>query len=604
MTHISEKIPAVNYQEWEAWQKLSMTPPDEMFLPLQSSRLTELCNMLSGNLQDNPKKLLLAFLEPEIQKAFHIPGQRELTPDEIAEIRLAIESYPEAPLQYDASESVYLNYLQHWTGISQTSPDMVKAFKDGNNEKVIAHVALAYEHLTEKEAHAVPISDLPSIIAHAIKLYSLELKPWWDFATKDDYSSKNEHDVLKKKSAPLFRDKDCPSIAQFFAKVLPKIMEIREKDPHAALKIFPQSKNVEAFNWRISQDRDGNIIWIFEWYPGAYTPREGEDGHLTVVKNRKLSKEERIVRATIKFDSAGNPIIGLKSQKDPNGDDLPFSFPQNTVNFKDLFLRATVEGNGGGDTIPTNNPFVFLKYLAANPKIQELIEKFEKVHSQFGYADMVVSGMIGPETVFFMDIDIETPKHKSSDESYIQELLQQTMANLPISYNNLYSNIQSAPIVHEYDLQTIAQLEQNLANNLHSLFNTAAAGFTDHFLMTTVVNQLGLSDNNFKCDYWQLSWIKSYLGAVLTRREYEILQSIWQHQEKVDTQQISDDQLRAIKEGMAKVYSNLEKPSMPRIRLSQPGVITPTEMDAVRSARPRHVSPQTLALKVKTVAEL
>lgn len=603
MIYTSEQIPAVNPQLWAEWQAISPTAPENPFAIHSTDRINELLDNLSEKLRDNPKKLLLAFLEPEIQAVLHIPGEHRLTPEELTEIRASIESYQEADLQYDASEDNYLNYLEKTTGISQASPDIVKAFRAGNNEKVIAHTALAYDHLTEKESHIVPLNDTPSIIAHAIKLYSLELKPWWDFATKDDYSSKDEYDVTKKKSAPLYRDKDCPRIAHFFAKVLPKIMEIRAKDPHAAIKIFPQSKNVEAFNWRISKDQDGNITWIFEWYPGAYTPRDGEDGQLTVIRNRNLSKEERIVRAIVKFDSAGNPIIGLKSQKNPNGDDLPFTLPQTPIDIKDLFLRAVVEGNGGGDTIPTNNPSVFLKYIATSPKMQELIEQFETVHSQFGYADMVVSGMIGPEAVFFMDIDIETPKHQKSDASYIEALLKQQEAKSPIAYTNLRANLFTAPIVHEYELQTITQLESDLANSLSSLFNTATAGFTDHNLLATVINQLGLSDDDFELDYLQISWRKSYLDTVLTRREYQILKSMWQHRKKVDEEKVLDQEIEG-KTGIAKVLAELKKPKKGNIRLSLPRVITPTGMDFVKSGRPRHVAPRSLAHKVKTVANL
>lgn len=603
MNYNHEQMPAIDLEEWGQWQDLASSTgnPFGVYTP---DRISELYDRLNTKLSDNPTELLLAFLEPEILRAIQSPDQRQLTPAEIAEVRKAIETYQDADLQYDASEQSYLSYLEKKTCINRSSPDIVKAFNDGNNEKVIAHTALAYQHLTERESHVIPLNDLPPIIAHAIKLYELELKPWWDFATKEDYSSKSEHDVTQKTSAPLYRDKDCPTIKEFFGKVIPKIMEIREKDHHAALKIFPQSKIVEAFNWRISKDKDGNVVWTFEWYPGAYTPREGEDGHLTVVKNHKLSKEERVVRAIVKFDSEGNPLVGLKSQKDADGHDRPFSLPQDTVNIEELFMHGEVLGNGGGDTFPNNNPFTFIKYLAESPRIKELIENFETVHAQFGYADMVVSGMIGPKTVFFMDIDIETPKHEKSDASYIKACLKKTRKFAPNFTNkDMYSKLPSAPILHEFELQTISQFDASFPEKLYSLFKMASDGYTDQQLLRDVINELELTDDDFRLSFFGLSRRKSYLNAILTRREYEILKSMRQHR-KAPVEETTNKVTVKAKSNVAKARAEAQQSSSRDDRRSPLGTITPTEVDVDRSRRARPIPPKSLVLTTKTVAEL
>lgn len=380
--------------------------------------------------------------------------------------------------------------------------------------------------------------------------------------------------------------------------------QFRAKDPHAALKIFPQSKNIETFNWRIAKDPDGNIIWIFEWYPGAYTPRDGDEGQLVVIKNKNLSKEERIVRATILFDKEGKPIIGLKSEKDHEGNDLPFAFPNKVVDISDLFLRAIIVGNGGGDTIPTNSPFVFIKYIATNPRVRELIEQFEKVHAQFGYADMVVSGMIGPNTSFLMDIDIETPKHKRSDASYIKACLQQRNKNPHKSTSELYGSLATAPILHEFELQLFQQIEIHLANTLHDLFDTANAGYINHNVLHQVITILGISHDDLQLNYYQLCQRKNYIYQLLSRREYEILQSIWNHQNPPTKQNQTNDEAQPkqtrVKMGIAKVRAELDEFRPPTTRPALPGSRTPTTIDVYRARLPRSPKPH----KSKTVADL
>jgi hypothetical protein len=506
-----------SFLDHELWAENFPNMSDKIAAFLTQAKFVEL---QEDTLRDNElEQALLSLFTPEFQKALHVPGQRELLPEEMEEVRLAIETRGSARLHHDTPETIYLEYLYNETGIDPNKPDIVEAFNT-NTQKAIAHTALAYEHLTERESRLVSLNDMPTIIANAWELYLLGLKPWWDLAVSADVSSKSEHDVNGKVSAPLFKDKDCPTIFDFFTKVIPKIFEIREKDPKAAMKIFPQSKNVEAFNWHISHDEDGNLTWIFEWYPG-YTPRDGEDKVEAVVNNHKVAKEQRIVRAIVNFDKDGNAIIGLKPQKDYGGNDIPFAYPTTKINIADLFQAASIKDNQD-DKVPSNNPFVFIKCLATNSKIRELITRFEKVHDQFGDTDLVVSGMISPTTAFFMDIDVISRPGDKSDRDSIQFALQNLLAQpSKIPHATLLDNFAKAPIVPESDLASLDQTIKYFRKNLTELFRIALDdSFIDTNLLAKINGQLNHQSSTSSID----------LAQLVTPRELEIIQQMEQLQ--------------------------------------------------------------------------
>lgn len=404
-----------------------------------------------------------------------------------AEIFDALSHLDAAELHFDDSSITYHSFLQKTLHLDQHNPNIVSAHEH-NSQKAVAHALLAFAGLTEKESHLISLWDTRSIIVHALHLYQKGLSPWFDFATTDDVSSKSAGDVSHKESAPLFRSEHCPTLFDFFSKVIPAIYKIRSEDPNAAMKIFPQSKNVEAFNLGIKRNQDGSIIFTIEWYPGAYTPRDGdEDGKKHFIKNRSVSKEQRIVRAIIQFDQNGHAIVGLKPQKDADGNNLPFNFPTQPVAISELFSRAEIEGNHD-DMTSTNNPFIFLKYIATHPQFNNLFTKFQKVHAQLGYVDLVLSGMIGPDTIFAIDMDYETPKEFSHDHDYLAWAIEQNKNLSPIPYSQLLDNLLVAPVVHEIDLIEVI----NFYHDLSTVFEGIETQDSYYKSLNSLASHLGL----------------------------------------------------------------------------------------------------------------
>jgi len=361
-------------------------------------------------------------------------------------------------LSPDITGEAYFQYLESTTGINRAHPNVVEAL-ERLPEKVVAHVLLAYAGITEQESHLMPLTDLNSIIAHAKYYYETNQNPWFDFATTLDYSVKNNPDSPHKDSAPLFRD--CATFEDFLIKVVPEIGRLRKDDPNAYIKIFPQSKNVETFNLGIITHTDRSVTWTIEWHPGAYTPRSGEEGELVVDKNKATDKEERIVRATIEFDSLGHPTVFLKPLIDNSDPDQsivkPLAFPENGIDWQgQMFRQATILENH--DTmISSNDPFVLLAYLTNNPQFAELLGKFEKVHKQLGYANLVLSGMIGPNTVFGIDINIDTPPNYETESTYIRDEIDQI--DKPHLHSVLaYHRIEQAEIYDERDKFIVDEL--------------------------------------------------------------------------------------------------------------------------------------------------
>lgn len=380
----------------------------------------------------------------------------------ILEVNKSGESLQHLSLEPNCTELEYFAYLQEKTGLDPKNPWIEQAISKGLPEKAAAHTILAYQHLTEKESHLMPLSDMASITKHALYWYGRGEIPWFDFVVSD------ANDIVKKssldknsantKSAPLVRD--CKTFEDYLEKVVPAILEIHRNDPNAYIKMFPQSKNVEAFNLGMRIGKNGTTTYTVEMYSGAYTPRAGEDGKITVQKHKGVSKEERIVRVTIELDECGNTTVFLKPPVEFNdqGDTIQkgLEVPPWKIDWKELFLISQIVNNGETMT-SSGNPFYLLANLLKNPNFTDLLKKFENVHSQLGYVDLVLSGMIGPESVFGIDIDIDTSSEYGSAAEYISSRRGQFQDHIPI--NQVFSKINNAEIFDERDNEIIREIK-------------------------------------------------------------------------------------------------------------------------------------------------
>lgn len=410
-------------------------------------------------------------------------------------VKTLFEPFPKYHLDPTATRDEYLKYLSDVTGLHQgfTGDDVVKAM-ERKPEKAVAHTILALSGITEDESHIMPLKDVSSIVDYAHHLYKSGQHPWFDFVVEEDIVKKTATEVNGKKSAPLFRG--CDTFTDFLREVIPAIKEYQEKDPKAFIKIFPQTKNVETFNIGIDHKSDGSTTWIVEWHPGAYTPREGDDGHsgTVLIKDKVKDKEERIVRTIIEFDKDGHAVAFVKPPKDPRRPDdapPPLQFPMDKVELSRMFTPAKIIGNHDS-LASSSDPFVLLKYIATHPGFQEMLTKFNSLHEKLGYADLVMSGMIGPDTVFGMDIDFQSDKKDESSAKFLSRKIHEVNLLEPIPTEQAFGRLAQAGIFSEKDRGDIVTIPR-IYTEIYELFAYAeSTGYIKLNLLKSIASQLGL----------------------------------------------------------------------------------------------------------------
>lgn len=411
-------------------------------------------------------------------------------------VKTLFDPFPNYHLEATAAREEYLKYLSEVTGLQPgfTGEDVVKAM-ERMPEKAVAHTVLALSGITEDESRIMPLTDVSSIIDYAHHLYESGEHPWFDFVVEEDIVKKTATEVNGKKSAPLFTK--CDTFTDFLREVIPVIKEYQEKDPKAFLKIFPQTKNVETFNIGISHKPDGSTTWIVEWHPGAYTPREGDDGHkgIVLVKDKTKDKEERIVRTIIEFDKDGHAAAFVKPPKDPRHPDNappPLKFPVDQIDLASMFKPANIVENHDS-MASSSDPFVLLKYIASHPGFQEMLTKFHSLHEKLGYADLILSGMIGPDTVFGMDIDFQSDKSDESSAKFLaRKISEVNQVAKPLHANQAFHNLANAFIFSEKNRGDIIAIPAIYLDIFHLFELTHDTGYIELSRLKSVASQLGL----------------------------------------------------------------------------------------------------------------
>lgn len=502
-------------------------------------------------------------------------------------------------LDPQASWPTYCIYLQEISGLDQQNPDIISALKSGVPEKAIAHILLTYFGLTEHESHLMPLTDLDSIIAYAKYLYDHGEQPWFDFVVQDDFVKRTNTNISEKQSASLYTD--CKNFNDFLTKVLPDIHFTLEKDPHAFIKIFPQTKNVETFNAHFKRNRDGSTTITVEWFPGFYTPRpDVKDGKKEVIQKVKRNKEERVVRAILEFDEKCQPIAVYlnhpRDEKTTERKDI-LEYPHEPVDEQTMFQPAKIIGNH--DTLrSSNNPFVFAKFIANNPNFHRVLATFDPLHARLGYAELVLSGMIGPDEVFAMDIDLVSSPKDKSDIDYLKRMLElPPLQTVPIMV--LLANLPHAPIFSEQDRSIISNtLDLKRLIELFQLANETS--YVDTHILYKIMDILGFCDSQPTIlSHMPLPHTPGAMlniANILNPRELEILNSM-------------SSAVRPIESRKAEAATSLGK----RERLLQqsstqirpPVFCTPTDIEMIHLInKPRIPSMKHCILRAMRVADL